>query len=106
MNRKNRLKDIATNYDSIVYKAHKLFTSLGLREDPDVLALSLSIASKLKTWTTCEGRPGFNRFKALSNACIRAIMGLRLEKDLDYKVPGAFLRTVVISRNSHLESLY
>jgi hypothetical protein len=99
-------KTIRSNYDTIIFKAHNLFVALGLRKDSDLVSISLSIAKDLQTWTTCEGRPGLERFKALSNTCIRAIMGLKVDVDLPYKLPRNFRRVVVLSGNSYLERLY
>jgi hypothetical protein len=94
------------NYELIVNKLHNLFCALGLSNNSEERLVALSIALKLQTWTTCEGRHGFDRFKALSNACVRAIMGLKLDRELPYKFPRVFLRAVVLSRNTHLGRLY
>ena len=101
---KNKNKRI--NYETIVYKLHNLFCALGLSNNSAECRIALSIAKKLLIWTTCEGRPGLDRFKALANACVRAIMGLKLDQELPYKYPRVFLRAVVLARKSHLDRLF
>lgn len=94
------------NYQFIVNKLFYLFGCLGLSDETMSKRISLSIALKCLVWARSEGRPGIERFKALSNACIRAIMGLKLDRSLPYKFPRVFLRAVELSRSSHLARLY
>jgi len=106
ISKKYKNKNKRINYETIVYKLHNLFCALGLSNNSAECRLALSIVAKLHIWVTCEGRPGLDRFKALSNACVRAIMGLRLDQELPYKYPRVFLRAVVLSRKSHLDRLF
>lgn len=98
-------KTIRDVYITSVIKLYKLFTDIGLREDSKCVLIAKSIAKKLQTWVTCEGRPGLERFKAISNACIRVILG-QSWPELPYKIPREFKRAVVLSRLSHLDSLF
>jgi len=94
------------NYQFIIRKLFYLFTCLGACKSIHCKSISLSIAKKAFVWSTCEGLAGIKKFKALSNACIRAIMGLGLDRSLPYKYPRVFLRAVVLARRSHVDSLY
>jgi hypothetical protein len=73
--KKSNNKTIRDVYITSVIKLYKLFTDIGLREDSKCVLIAKSMAKKLRTWVTCEGRPGLERFKAISNACIRVILG-------------------------------
>ena len=74
MNRNKNLR-IDEIYTTNVIKLYKLFTDFGFRKDPKSMRLAKSILTKLSTWCTCEGRHGLDRFKSISNACIRVILG-------------------------------
>jgi hypothetical protein len=103
MKRKSNQYDI---YAFTISKLHSLFSSLGCSNTSEDCRLSLSIAKKLHSWLTCEGRHGLERFKALSNYTVRAIMGQRTEVRPPYKINRCFRRAIIRSSDSHLLRLY
>jgi hypothetical protein len=89
-----------------IVRLFNIFANIGMSRDKSILSLSLSIGRDCDRWVSCEGKPGLDRFKAISSYIIRRTMGLSPKKP-DLKISRKYSHVIrLLDKGGNLEVLY